>query len=239
MKIFSKMLIMCAVALFCTGCGDDTPDVLVPTLDESSVACNTSSKVVYFKAVIPDGTKVQVLVRQQTNGNDERTLNVTFQPNNRTYYANLGDLMGGSTYAYYIIGFDSNGAEAFRSKEYTFTLPKNPGPAMPSVQGITAYAPTSLVASDGYIVGDVITTAMEYSIDNGQTWMPVTKTGSIRGLPSGKVLFRIAATATTEASPSAYVTVPVYESNTDLDGDGGTSDGMKVKPRRKVKAGRR
>lgn len=239
MKIFSKMLIMCAVALFCTGCGDDTPDVLVPTLDESSVACNTSSKVVYFKAVIPDGTKVQVLVRQQTNGNDERTLNVTFQPNNRTYYANLGDLMGGSTYAYYIIGFDSNGAEAFRSKEYTFTLPKNPGPAMPSVQGITAYAPTSLVASDGYIVGDVITTAMEYSIDNGQTWMPVTKAGSIRGLPSGKVLFRIAATATTEASPSAYVTVPVYESNTDLDGDGGTSDGMKVKPRRKVKAGRR
>jgi len=239
MKIFSKILIMCAVALSCAGCGDDTPDVLVPTLDESSVACNTSSKVVYFKAVIPDGTKVQVLVRQQTNGNDERTLNVTFQPNNRTYYANLGDLMGGSTYAYYIIGFDSNGAEAFRSKEYTFTLPKNPGPAMPSVQGITAYAPTSLVASDGYIVGDVITTAMEYSIDNGQTWMPVTKTGSIRGLPSGKVLFRIAATATTEASPSAYVTVPVYESNTDLDGDGGTADGMKVKPRRKVKAGRR
>ena len=230
MKIFSKMLIMCAVALFCTGCGDDTPDVLVPTLDESSVACNTSSKVVYFKAVIPEGTKVVVLVRQQTNGNDERTLNVTFQPNNRTYYANLDNMMGGSVYVYYIIGYDSNGAEAFRSKEYTFTLPKNPGPAMPATQGITAYAPTSLVAADGYIVGDVITTAMEYSTDNGQTWKPVAQAGAIRGLPSGKVLFRIAATVTTEASPSASVVVPVYESNTDLNGDGGTSDGMKVKP---------
>jgi hypothetical protein len=238
MKLFSKILIMCAVALVTTACGNDTPDVLVPTLDESSVSCNTSSKVVYFKAVIPDGTKVQVLVCQQTNGNDERTLSVTYQPNNRTYYANLGELVGGSTYAYYIIGYDSNGAEAFRSKEYTFTLPKNPGPAMPSSQGVNAYAPTSLVASDGYIVGDVITTAMEYSIDNGQTWQPVTKAGSIRGLPSGKVLFRIAATATTEASPAASVYVPVYESNTDLDGDGGTSDGMK-KPRRKVKSARK
>ena len=193
-KILSYLSIICAITLLGTGCGSDTPDVLEPTVEESSITCNVSTRTIYFTAVFPEV-----------------------------------DLISGSTYAYYVIAYNSNGEETFRSKEHTFTLPKNPGPPIPVVKDIIAHAPTSLVASDGYIEGDVISQEMEYSIDDGKEWKMVTEPGIIRQLPSGKVLLRIAETQTTEASKTASVIVPIYKSNTDLTGEKGTSDGTKVK----------
>ena len=202
------------------------PDVLKPKIDESTIVCDLTSKVITFKGERPVGTKIQVLVRQLTNGTYEIQSDAQFLATEQEFLFNISKLVGGSTYAYYIIGFDSNGVECYRSAEYTFSLPKSSGPPAPSISGIKAYAPTSLVASDGYLEGSIITEELEYSIDEGNKWMPVTMVGYITGLPSGKVLLRIAETPTREAGHSSYVIVPIYKSNTDLDGNDGHSEGL-------------
>lgn len=79
------------------------------------------------------------------------------------------------------------------------------GPAAPS--GLTPTAPTSKGGNDGTIGG--VTTDMEYSIDHGENWIPVTES-PITGLTPGKVLVRVAGTVTVKPSASAEVTVPDY-----------------------------
>ena len=64
-------------------------------------------------------------------------------------------------------------------------------------------------------------------MDEGATWSPVTEAGAIRQLPSGKILVRLAETPTAEASREAFIVIPKYKSNTDIDGDGGTSQGLR------------
>lgn len=202
--------------------------VLYPTIDESSIVCDLSKMMVIFNAEKPVGTKIQVLLRQLTNGTEERTLDaISWTATGNKFYVNLINMVGGSDYAFYIIGYDSKGKEVYRSSEHTFSIPKNAAPPAPKVEDIKAYAPSSLVAADGYIEGAVITTEMEYSIDEDQTWTPITENGIIRNLHSGIVLLRIAETLTTNAGESASVVVPSYISNTDLGGDNGTSDGFK------------
>ena len=92
------------------------------------------------------------------------------------------------------------------------------GPAAPS--GLMATAPTSKDGNDGAIGG--MTTDMEYSIDDGENWIPVT-TSPITGLASGKVLVRYAGTDTVKPGDSAEVTVPDYfeveDSNSTLEPD--------------------
>lgn len=225
-KILSFMLICGAVVLFGTSCSESEPEVLKPKIDETTIVCNLTTKTISFKAECPTGTKIQVLLRQLTNGTEEKRMETLYRATAQEFYVNLTKLVGGSTYAYYIIGIDSNGAECYRTPERTFTVDKYASPAAPSVYGIKAYAPSSLVAADGYIEGDILTEEIEYSTDDEQTWKAVTVKGTISGLRSGKVFLRIAETPTTEAGKSSFVQVPPYKSNTDLDGDGGKSEGL-------------
>lgn len=226
-KILNLILTLCAVITLSTSCGDGESVVLAPTIDESSIACDVANRVITFNADCPQGTKTQVLLRQLTNGNDERYLKTYAKSDGQRYFANTGDLTGGSTYIYYVIGYDSNETESSRSAEHTFSVPKNVSPNAPSLLHIKAYSPSSLVATDGRLEGDILTKEIEYSTDDGQSWTSVTIDGSITGLRAGKVLLRLKETATTEAGLSASVTVPLYQSNTDMNGDNGTSDGMR------------
>lgn len=90
---------------------------------------------------------------------------------------------------------------------YGITEPKSKanGPDAPS--GLVPKAPTTSGGSDGQISG--VTTAMEYSTDNGGTWTQVTA-DPITGLKAGKVLVRVAETAATYPGKSATVVVPKY-----------------------------
>ena len=209
-----------------TSCDANQPEALQPTIDESSIVYDISTTSVIFNAECPKGTKIQLLLRQLSNGTEEKLINVTPQSGNRYYYISFTGLIGGSTYAYYIIGYDSNGAEAFRTAERTFILQKNASPSAPSTKDLEIHSPSSLVAADGFIKGIILTKDIEYSANGGKTWIPVTIEGLITGLRPGNVMLRKAETPTTEAGKSATVIVPEYKSNTDINGNSGTSDGL-------------
>ena len=240
-KTVAYIFIFCAAILFNTSCGDDLPgpendntvpvtnNVKAPTITESSISYNAKYQIVSFKASCPEGTKVMVLFRQLTNGSMEKLLDVDYNSNSQHYFTQIPVLTGGSDYVFCIIGYDAEGKEVTRSKEYPFSLPKDPAPEAPLTTGITVYPPTSAEATDGRIIGTVITKAMEYSIDEGKTWTPVTEAGKITNLPPCTLLLRLTATATTEASLPATIVVPPYHSNTDLDGKDGTSEGLRVR----------
>ena len=219
------ILTLCALALLAAGCSGSDSDTVAPTVDESSIVCDFASRSISFNADCPGGAKLLVLLRQLTNGNDEQTFDVRLRAG-QTYFVTLIGLVGGSTYAYYVIGYDSSGKESSRSSERTFTVPKYGAPAAPSLAGLTAYSPSSLVASDGYLKGACLTTELEYSTDDGQSWKPVVENGFIRNLSPGKVLLRKAETSTTEAGKTTSATVPTYQSNTDMKGDHGMSEGL-------------
>ena len=240
-KTVAYIFAFCAVALFSTSCGDDLPgpknntpapvtnNVKAPTITESSISYNPKSQIITFKASCPEGTTVKVLFRQLTNGSMEKLLDVGYNSNSQQYYIQVPALTGGSDYVFCIVGYNTEGKEATRSAERAFSLPKDPAPEAPSTTGIKAFSPSSEGATDGYIVGTIITKAMEYSIDEGKTWTPVTEVGKISNLPPCTLLLRLMATATTEASLPATIIVPAYHSNTDLDGKDGTSEGLRVR----------
>ena len=225
-KILSFLLIFGAVILFNTSCGDD---VLQPVIDESTITCSepsTQGVTISFKAKCPEGTSVKVRFLQRTNGSEEKMVNAQYRSNLERCYAYSLALVGGSTYAYYVVGYGSDEKECYVSTEHTFEVPKNPSPDALVVKSIKIYSPSSLVASDGYLEGSVLTEAVEYSVDEEKTWTAVTEERFIRGLCSGKVILRIAETPTTKVGKTSYVIVPPYKSNTDLDGGGGTSEGV-------------
>ena len=227
-RLLYTLLLCCTVAWLTASCsGDSEAEALKPTIDESSIVCDVPGKIITFNADRPNGTKIEVLLRQMTNGNEETILDVRVRATATELYVNIMGLTGGTTYAYIIVGYDSNGKEAFRTAERTFTTPKNASPSAPYTYGLEIHSPSSLVANDGYITGVILTLEMEYSTDDGQTWLPVTIEGTISGLPPGKVLLRKAETPTTEAGKSTFVKVPEYKSNTDIDGKDGTSDGLR------------
>lgn len=229
--------------MLCTGCGGDdlpepenqnptsttTDNPNAPKIDEASIVYNASVRTITFKASCPEGTIVKVLLRQHTNGTEERLMPVFYNSSSRQYYINLLNLIGNSTYSFCIIGYDIEGKEAVRSTERTFTLPKDAAPNAPNTLGIKAYAPSAPDLADGYIRGNIITQDLEYSIDNGRTWTPVTTDGIISNLQSGNVLLRIAETLTTEAGRTATIVVPPFKSNTDTDGTGGNSEGLHIR----------
>lgn len=250
-KIRSFVFILGTALMLCISCGGDdqptpsglsqdsngqgysnTPAVQTPTIVESSIACDFAQKIIYFNAVCPAGGKIQVLIYPQDNESEEVLLDVSYRSISQLYSVNIQELVPGSTYHYYVICYNSQGKEVLRSEKHTLTMPKNAAPLAPSVNNIQAYGPTTIQGADGYLEGNVITLDMEYSIDDGETWIPVEEAGFIRNLRPGKVLLRLAETPTTEAGLSAEVTVPEHKSNTDPDGDKGTSEGLKSRKRK-------
>lgn len=205
------------------------PTIQVPTIDESSITCDMETKTIYFHGTRPAGTRFEVEVYGLGDATEVQQLDVLYNAIGKFFYAYLVDMQPGATYTYSIIGYDSKGKESIKSAENTFTMPKNPSPQPPVTSGIQAYAPSTLHGTDGYLEGEVITTAMEYSTDGGETWTAVTEAGFIRNLAPGKVQLRWAETPTTEAGMAAEVKVPEYHSNTDPEGTGGSSEGMRAK----------
>lgn len=226
--------------LFASCGGDDLPEPQVentitdddaarPTIDDASVSYDASLRLILFKASCPANTNVKVLLRQLTNGTTEKLLEANYNSSGRQYYIQLKYLLGGTEYAFCVVGYDSKGREALRTTERTFTTPKDEAPDAPITSGIKTYPPSAPNLTDGYITGSVITEGMEYSMDNGRTWLPVTEKGIIRNLRPGDVLLRWAETPTTHAGKTATVTVPSYVNNIDLDGTNGTSQGLYVR----------
>lgn len=244
-----QILFLVAAFVLCNSCGggDDQPapnsqaqnpsgtnqpterKTQVPTIDEASITYDAASNTIYFHGTRPAGTKIQVQLFRQTDETEEQVMDVSYSAGGQFYFVNVASLTPGAVYTYYVIGYDSKGDEAFKTAEQSFTMPKAAAPAPPSTVAIQAYAPTTLHGTDGYLEGAVITTKMEYSLDGGETWTAVAEAGFIRNLPPGKLLLRLAETATTEAGRAATVTVPEYRSNTDPSGEGGNSEGMRVK----------
>ena len=225
-KIRFFFLIFGAIVMLGTSCDNSS---LTPTIDESTINHKELSNmtfIVSFKAECPQGTSTKVLFKQRTNGTDETMVDAKYYPAIKECSAVLSNPVRGSNYAYYVLGYNSDGNHCYTSKEGTFDVPKNSGPAGPSVISINAHAPSSLVASDGYLEGSILTEAIEYSTDDEKTWTPVTENGFIRGLRPGKVQLRFAETPTTKVGKTSTIVVPAYKSNTDMDGDGGTSEGV-------------
>lgn len=246
MKQICSFLLICGALFALSSCGGDdagsnepkqgttqgqpsTPSVQFPTLDESSITCDFKERIIYFHGECPIGTSFKVHLSAQDETIEDQLVEVGYRNVSKLYYISLAKLQPGMTYTFYIIGYDSKGNEALRSAEQTFSMPKNASPKAPSVYNVNTYAPTSIHGTDGYAEGAVITLEMEYSTDNGQSWQPVVEAGYIRNVPTGKVLLRLAETATTEAGLSAELTIPAYKSNADPDGDDGTSEGMRVR----------
>ena len=244
-----QILFLVAAFVLCNSCGggDDQPapnsqaqnpsgtnqpterKTQVPTIDEASITYDAASNTIYFHGTRPAGTKIQVQLFRQTDETEEQVMDVSYSAGGQFYFVNVASLTPGAAYSYYVIGYDSKGKESFKSAENTFTMPKEASPQPPVTSGIQAYAPTTLHGTDGYLEGEVITTAMEYSTDGGETCTAVTEAGFIRNLAPGKVQLRWAETPTTEAGMAAEVKVPEYHSNTDPEGTGGSSEGMRAK----------
>ena len=152
------------------------------------------------------------------------------------YYVTMTNLSPGNIYFYHIVAYDADGNFVSRANEGSFTLPQLPGPA--ALTGLEAHAPTVYYevisqlnpdgsysyryTCDGYITGESITPAVEYSIDGGETWESAVTNGIIEMLPLGKVLVRVAATTSSLAGEAVELTIP---GNSDISGEGGYAEG--------------
>ncbi len=152
------------------------------------------------------------------------------------YHVTISNLSPGNIYFYHIVAYDAEGNFVSRANEGSFTLPQLPGPG--ALTGLVGHAPTVFYTRitelnpdgsyayrytcDGYITGESITPAVEYSIDGGETWASAETNGIIEMLPLGKVLVRIAATTSRMAGESVEVIIP---GNSDLSGEDGYAEG--------------
>ena len=171
------------------------------------------------------------MVLAGSNGKKITEYPALFSEVDKMYHVNLTNLSPGNIYFYHIVAYDADGNFVSRANEGSFTLPQLDGPA--ALTGLVAHAPTDVAFAynyegtlygdpTGYITGDAITPAVEYSINGGEEWKSATNYGIIEYLPIGKVLVRIAATTSRMAGASVELTIP---GNTDLSGEGGYSEG--------------
>ena len=171
------------------------------------------------------------MVLAGSNGKKITEYPALFSEVDKMYHVNLTNLSPGNIYFYHIVAYDADGNFVSRANEGSFTLPQLDGPA--ALTGLVAHAPTDVAFAynyegtlygdpTGYITGDAITPAVEYSINGGEEWKSATNYGIIEYLPIGKVLVRIAATTSRMAGASVELTIP---GNTDINGEGGYSEG--------------
>lgn len=171
------------------------------------------------------------MVLAGSNGKKITEYPALFSEVDKMYHVNLTNLSPGNIYFYHIVAYDADGNFVSRANEGSFTLPQLDGPA--ALTGLVAHAPTDVAFAynyegtlygdpTGYITGDAITPAVEYSINGGEEWKSATNYGIIEYLPIGKVLVRIAATTSRMAGASVELTIP---GNTDISGEGGYSEG--------------
>ena len=171
------------------------------------------------------------MVLAGTNGKKIAEYPALFSEIDKMYHVNLTNLSPGNIYFYHIVAYDADGNYVSRANEGSFTLPQLDGPA--ALTGLVAHAPTDIAFAynnggtlagypTGYITGDAITPAVEYSTNGGEDWESATSYGIIEYLPIGKVLVRIAATTSRMAGASVELTIP---GNTDINGEGGYAEG--------------
>lgn len=239
-KIFKTMAIVLMATMSVVGCGDDPiepnkgqeekpePEQKVeelPTVDESSVSYKNG--FIIFTGTRPTTSHYfKIWVSAQQEGTQEMEYDVEFFTSKGLYQAKADDLKRGEKYWCRVGGFNHKGEKVMESSRLTIEAMKDEGPDAPAVYTITAVAPTTKNGADGYLTGNVITTAMEYSTDDGKTWTPVSTNGIITGLKSGVVLLRYKETDKQLAGKSASITVPQHTSNTDANGEGGKSEGL-------------
>ena len=189
-----------------------------------------TSATVRFAANNAENMKL-AMVLAGTNGKKIAEYPALFSEVDKMYHVNLTNLSPGNIYFYHIIAYDADGNFISRANEGSFTLPQLDGPA--ALTGLVAHAPTNIANAynyggtlygdpTGYITGDAITPAVEYSTNGGEDWKNATNYGIIEYLPIGKVLVRIAATTSRMAGASVELTIP---GNTDMSGEGGYSEG--------------
>lgn len=178
------------------------------------------------------------MVLAGSNGKKIAEYPALFSETDNMYHVNLTNLSPGNIYFYHIVAYDAEGNYVSRANEGSFTLPQIAGPE--ALTGLIAHAPTGIASAysyegtlhgqpTGYITGDAITPAVEYSINGGETWESATANGIIEGLPIGKVLVRIAATTSRMAGASVELTIP---GNTDINGDDGYAEGENARQSR-------
>ena len=171
------------------------------------------------------------MVLAGSNGKKITEYPALFSEVDKMYHVNLTNLSPGNIYFYHIVAYDADGNFVSRANEGSFTLPQLDGPA--ALTGLVAHAPTDVAFAynyegtlygdpTGYITGDAITPAVEYSINGGEEWKSATNYGIIEYLPIGKVLVLIAATTSRMAGAAVELTIP---DNTDISGEGGYSEG--------------
>lgn len=197
----------------------------LPTVDESSV-CYINGHITFIGTLPSTNHYFKVWVSAQQEGAQEKEYSVEYSTEYNLYQASADDLKRNEKFWCRVCGYNYEGEKLMETSRLTIETVKDDGPDAPSVSGITIVTPTSKKGTDGKLLGDVITTAMEYSTDNGKTWTPVNTDGIITGLTSGIVLLRYKETDTKLAGQIASITIPEHQNNTDADGDGGKSEGL-------------
>lgn len=240
-KILKTIALVFAASVVLAACGSDDeplepsneqnnnqpaskPEV-PPTVDESSIEFKDGS-VIFIATRANTSQKFKLFVSIQNDGADEKEYDVDYYVGIARFRANTSDLLRGKTYWCRVEGYNYKGEKLMETSRVSIFTSKDTGPAAPSTRDISVYAPTSKNGSDGEIHGNVITTLMEYSTNNGESWTPVKTNGIIVGLRSGVVLLRFKETESHQAGQSASITVPQHVSNTDPNGEGGKSDGL-------------
>lgn len=181
-----------------------------------------------------------------TNGKKIAEFPAVYSAADNMYHVTMTNLSAGNIYFYHIVAYDAEGNYVSRANEGSFTLPQLPGPG--ALTGLVAHAPTRALeiitevnpdgsyayryTCDGYITGECITPAVEYSIDGGEEWKSAVTNGVINLLPIGKVLVRVAATTSTMAGDAVEVIIP---GNTDFTGEGGYAEGENARGARFTK----
>jgi hypothetical protein len=181
-----------------------------------------------------------------SNGKKVAEFPAIYSDADKMYHVTMTNLSPGTIYFYHIVAYDAEGNFVSRANEGSFTLPQKPGPG--PLTGLIAHAPTRALTvitelnpdgsytyhytCDGYITGDEITPAVEYSTDGGETWKSAETNGIIDFLPIGKILVRKAATTSTLAGESVEVIIP---GNSDITGEGGYADGENARGARLTK----
>lgn len=239
-KILKILTLALAATTMLASCGSDDEEIKpndqqttppptkqeeAPTVDESSLKFQ-DGYVTFAGTRASTSQYFRLFVSTQQDGTAEKEYEVEFYVGKRLFQATVKDLERGRTYWCRVEGYNYKGEKLMETTRMSFYTSKDSGPNAPAINEITVFPPTTKRGHDGQLQGRVITTLMEYSTNNGDSWTKVKTNGSITGLSSGDVLLRYSETESKLAGKSATITIPEHASNTDPNGDGGKSEGF-------------